>query len=142
MPTKTPIVTCVMRSAKNVRSTRGLNWLDASCSATIVIENVSPATVIREPAITDSTVRAADASPLKAYHAGVTCSLSSSSTRPIASSANPTRKTAGMNARLPVRSLARSVSRRIGIASADPARRVCHSVSRSRAAAARAVLKT
>ena len=59
-----PIVTWVTRSPKNVRKIRGLNWLDASCSTTIVIENVSPATVISEPAITDRTVRAAEPSPV------------------------------------------------------------------------------
>ena len=57
MPTNVPMVIWVTRSPKNVRRIRGLNWLDASCRTTIVIEKVSPATVINEPAMTESTVR-------------------------------------------------------------------------------------
>lgn len=47
----------------NVRSSRGENWLLASCNVTTVRENVSDVTVIRNPATASRTARAASAPP-------------------------------------------------------------------------------
>ena len=91
---------CVIRSPKNVRRMRGLNWLAASCSTTIVIENVSPATVISEPAITDSTVRAAGPSPENTHWAPSRSSWRSTSTSTIPSTPKTTTITPGTKPRL------------------------------------------
>ena len=48
-------------SRRKLRSRRGPNCCDARVSATIVIENVTPATVIIDPAIVESTARAPSA---------------------------------------------------------------------------------
>ena len=111
VPTKVPIVTWVTRSPKNVRRIRGLNWLDASCNTTIVIEKVSPATVIRDPAMTDSTVRAAGPSPLKTTSTPVrsTCSSISTSTTPRMPNVRTMRP--GMNPRLCERLSHRALAR-------------------------------
>ena len=67
--TKTPSTTWFDRSRMKFLSMRGVNWLDARERATIVIENVTPATVIIEPAIVDSILRAPSAlDPIKAGH--------------------------------------------------------------------------
>ncbi len=52
------------RSRRNRISRPRPNWVDASTSATIVIENPTPATVIIEPAIVDSSARAPSAPPV------------------------------------------------------------------------------
>ena len=46
----------------NVRSIRGLNWLEASVSVTIMIENTTPTTVISAAASDDRICLAASAS--------------------------------------------------------------------------------
>ena len=56
-------VTWTNRSRVNVRSSRGENWLLASCRVTTVSEKVSDVTVISELAMASSTVRAASAPP-------------------------------------------------------------------------------
>ena len=64
MATNVPSVTCVPRSRTKLRSMRGPNWVDASVSATIVIENTSPTTVMTAAAIPMRIWRAASAEPL------------------------------------------------------------------------------
>jgi hypothetical protein len=96
-------VTWVTRSPKNVRRTRGLNWLDASWSTTIVIENVNPATVMSEPAITESSVRAAEPSPWKNQPMPPRSMPRSTSTRTIPSAAKTAVITPGTNPRLCMR---------------------------------------
>ena len=61
IPMKKPATAWFSRSPRNVRNARGVNCCDTSCNDTIVIEKATPATVISDPAITESTVRAADA---------------------------------------------------------------------------------
>ena len=58
MPANTPSTTCVTRSPMKFRRTREVYWFDASASTTKVIENVTPTTVIIEPAIVESIPRA------------------------------------------------------------------------------------
>ena len=58
MPAKIPSVTCVTRLAMKLRRMREVYWLDASASATRVMENVMPITVIIEPASVDNNWRA------------------------------------------------------------------------------------
>jgi hypothetical protein len=63
VPTKTASALCVHRSRSSEVSTRGLNWLEASCSATIVIEKVSPAKVRTEVATVCKMARAESGPP-------------------------------------------------------------------------------
>ena len=58
-------VTWTNRSWVKVRSSRGENWLLASCRVTTVRENVNEVTVISELETALRTVRAAPASPPK-----------------------------------------------------------------------------
>ena len=58
MPAKMPSTTCVTRSRMKFRRMREVYWLEASASVTNTIENVTPTTVIIEPAIVDNTPRA------------------------------------------------------------------------------------
>ena len=77
-------------SPAKVRSSRGENWLLASCSVTTVRENVRAVTVIMDEAIASSRVRAASTSPPKSQtwtESGRSSStLASSSGRPNPSS--------------------------------------------------------
>src|SRR5665811_1650188 len=57
MPLKTPSTTCVTRSPMKFLRIREVYWLEASVRATRVIENVTPTTVIIEPAIVDNISR-------------------------------------------------------------------------------------
>jgi len=63
MPAKMPSTTCVARSRMKFLRMRDVDWLEASASVTNTntntIENVTPTTVIIEPAILDNTPRAA-----------------------------------------------------------------------------------
>ena len=63
---KTPRATWLPRSRRNVRSTRGENWLLASCSATIVIVNTSPVNVIMDVAMVVSSCWALVGPPVNA----------------------------------------------------------------------------
>ncbi len=63
VPTKTPSAPWVQRSRSSDRSTRGENWLEASCSATIVIEKVSAAKVSTDDATTLRIARAESGPP-------------------------------------------------------------------------------
>ena len=57
--TKTPSEALrLSRSRRNVRSTRGENWLLVSCSTTMVIEKTRPVKVIIDVVMADSTSRA------------------------------------------------------------------------------------
>ena len=58
MPTKTPSTDWLSLSAMKLRNTRGLYWVAADESTTSVIEKITPATVIIEPAIAVSMARA------------------------------------------------------------------------------------
>ncbi len=58
MPAKIPSVNCVTRSRMKLRRMREVYWPDASASVTRVIENVTPTTLIIEPAIVDNIPRA------------------------------------------------------------------------------------
>lgn len=57
MPTKTPRTVWFAWSPMKFRSTLDEYWLEANDSDTIVIEKITPATVIIEPAIVDSMPR-------------------------------------------------------------------------------------
>ena len=72
MATNVPSVTCVPRSRTNLRSMRGPNWVEASVSATIVIEKTSPMTVISAAAMPTRIDRAASAPPLFTHDGRVT----------------------------------------------------------------------
>ena len=61
MPAKLPSTTCVTRSRMKFRRMREVYWLEASASVIKVIENVTPTTVIIEPAIVDRIPRAPSA---------------------------------------------------------------------------------
>ena len=61
IPVKIPSTTCVTRSRMKFRRMREVYWLEASASVTKVIENVTPTTVIIEPAIVDNIPRAPSA---------------------------------------------------------------------------------
>ena len=61
IPVKIPSTTCVTRSRMKFRRMREVYWPEASESVTRVIENVTPATVIIEPAIVDNIPRAPSA---------------------------------------------------------------------------------
>src|SRR5664280_181673 len=58
MPAKIPSTSCVTRSRMKFRRMRDVYWLEARASVTRVIENVTPTTVIIEPAIVDNMPRA------------------------------------------------------------------------------------
>ena len=58
MPAKIPSTTCVTRSLMKFRRMREVYWLEASASVIKVIENVTPTTVIIEPAIVANIPRA------------------------------------------------------------------------------------
>ena len=61
MPAKIPSTTCVTRLRMKFRRMREVYWLEASASTTRVMENVTPTTVIIEPAIVDIIPRAPSA---------------------------------------------------------------------------------
>ena len=63
VPMKVPSTSWLPRSAVKLRSTRGPKCDEVCASAVTVIENTTPATVMVEPAITDSTLRAPSALP-------------------------------------------------------------------------------
>ncbi len=63
VPTKTASADWVHRSRSNELSTRGLNWLDASWSATIVIVNVNAAKVSTDEATVLRIARAESGPP-------------------------------------------------------------------------------
>jgi hypothetical protein len=65
VPMNTPSTVWFTRSATKLRSRRGVNWLLASCSATIVTEKTVPVTVMRPPAMAVSTPRVPSAPPPK-----------------------------------------------------------------------------
>ena len=67
----TPSGIWLPRSRRNVRSTRGENWLEASWSTTIVIVNTSPVTVIIDAAIVAKICSALVGPPSKKNHAFV-----------------------------------------------------------------------
>jgi hypothetical protein len=56
-PTNVPSTICVARSRMKVRRMRGVNWLEACVTASIVSEKVSPATVMIELAMADRSER-------------------------------------------------------------------------------------
>ena len=62
--TKVPSVIWLPRSRRKLRRRRGPNCCEASVSATMVIENVTPATVIIDAAMVDSTARAPSGPPV------------------------------------------------------------------------------
>ncbi len=59
-----PRVSWVPRSRMKLRSIRGPNWVEASVSATMVIEKTRPTTVMIAAAIVVKICRAASALPL------------------------------------------------------------------------------
>lgn len=61
----TPKVAWVMRLPRKLPSTRGLNWLLASCRMTIVIENTRPVIEIMPVAILPNNPRAPLGPPWK-----------------------------------------------------------------------------
>lgn len=61
-PTKTPSTVWFSRSRMKLRSTREVYCVDPCASATMVIENTTPATVIIEEAIAESMARDPSAS--------------------------------------------------------------------------------
>ena len=58
MPAKIPSTTCVTRLRMKFRKMREVYWLEAIASTIKTIENVTPTTVIMEPAIVDIIPRA------------------------------------------------------------------------------------
>ena len=62
-----PRTNCVPRSFSKVRRRRGPNCEEASVSDTIVTEKTTPATVMVEPAIVASTVRAPSGPPAQIH---------------------------------------------------------------------------
>jgi hypothetical protein len=58
MPVKIPSTTCVAWSLMKFRRMREVYWLEASARVTRVMENVTPTTVIIEPAMAASIARA------------------------------------------------------------------------------------
>jgi hypothetical protein len=58
MPAKIPSTTCVTWSLMKFRRMREVYWLEASVRVTRVMENVTPTTVIIEPAMVASIPRA------------------------------------------------------------------------------------
>ncbi len=63
VPMNTPNVACTTRLLRKLPSTRGVNWLLASCRTTIVIENTTPELEIIAEAIVVRTSRAASGPP-------------------------------------------------------------------------------
>ena len=66
-----PSVTCVPRSRMKLRSIRGPNWVEASVSVTIMIENTTPTTVITAAASAVRIWREASAVPLMTHEGRV-----------------------------------------------------------------------
>ncbi len=62
---KTPRVTCTTRLPRKLPSSRGVNWLLASCMTTMVIEKTRPVTEIIALAMVLRRLRAESALPLK-----------------------------------------------------------------------------
>lgn len=62
--TNVPSTTWLPRSRRKFRHSRGPNCCDARVSATMVMENVTPATVIIDAAIVESTARAPSGPPV------------------------------------------------------------------------------
>ncbi len=76
MPMKTPSTSWVVRSRMKWRRMRGEYWLDARESATTVIENPTPATVIMEVATALSISREPSAlAPRSRGHSSASSSL-------------------------------------------------------------------
>ena len=61
MPAKIPSTTCVTRLRMKFRKMREVYWLEAIDNTIKTIENVTPTTVIMEPAIVDNIPRAPSA---------------------------------------------------------------------------------
>jgi hypothetical protein len=61
LPAKIPRTTWVTRLRMKFRRMRDVYWLEASANTTKIIENVTPTTVIIEPAIVDIIPRAPSA---------------------------------------------------------------------------------
>lgn len=74
---KMPNVPWTTRYCRKPPSTRGVNWLKASCSTTMVMEKTRPVTEIMAEAITPSTSRAPSGPPWKTYCSRVSPSVSS-----------------------------------------------------------------
>ena len=81
----TPRVTWLRGSRKNVRSTRGENWLLASCRTTIVTEKTSAVRVRVDEAMEESNSLALSGPPLKPTRRPLAARCSSSSSKPTAS---------------------------------------------------------
>ena len=98
---KVPRTTWFPRSRRKPRRSRGPNCEDASDSATRRIENVTPATVIMEPAIVDSSARAPSGSPAPYSHSvmprSVSYSAPSAASTPCDSAMAPSVMSVGMN---------------------------------------------
>jgi hypothetical protein len=60
---KVPSTSCVERSSTKFCRIRGVNWLEASCRATMVTEKSTPVTEIRLTEIVLNRLRAPLASP-------------------------------------------------------------------------------
>ena len=73
--TKPPRVSWVTRSRMKLRSIRGPNWVEASVSVTIMIENTSVTTVITAAAIAVRICLAASALPLITNEGSLQASL-------------------------------------------------------------------
>jgi hypothetical protein len=100
------------RSRRNVRSTRGENWVLASCSATIVIENTVPVNAIVEPEMAERTWRALSGPRPNTSQLGTSPpSLLSIATMTTAAAMAPNAHTMGRN-HSPVFSHSRSRARR------------------------------
>ena len=94
-PVKIPSTTCMTRSPMKFRRIREVYWLEAKASVTRVMENVTPTTVIIEPAIVDNIPRAPSAlTPNRRGQRASHCPLQLEST-----SINATAKTM-LNARI------------------------------------------
>ncbi len=103
MPAKIPSTPCVTRLPMKFRRMREEYWLEASASATNVIENVTPTTDIIEPAIVESIPRAPSApAPKRRGHRDSHMSITeeSASIRATASTALPATISEGRNQRL------------------------------------------
>ncbi|CAA9301124.1 MAG: hypothetical protein AVDCRST_MAG40-366 [uncultured Gemmatimonadaceae bacterium] len=112
MPTNAPSTTWLARSRMKLRRMRGVYWLDACVTATVVMEKVTPATVIIEPAIAESIERELPALAPKTRGQRASASASTradSSTIPTASAMAPSTIAPGTNQRLP-RSCAQSAA--------------------------------
>ena len=108
--TKVPSVSWVPKSRMKLRSIRGPNWVDASCSARIVIEKTTPTTVITAAAMEVRMVRAASGPPVFTHEGRLKSPLSTArSSRYVTANSRIalTTRMLGTNQRL-----VRSVSRR------------------------------